>query len=122
MKKFIKSFVILCIVYVITQGFCHKIVLASDNENDPSSITYSIPSETTLEQDKNSDDLSENSAVDTQNQNNIDLNKENSTQDTKSKTDTDHDEIYQTVIHIAKVLPRKLLHPIMKTKMYSIIH
>ncbi|UZQ49177.1 Ig-like domain-containing protein [Clostridium kluyveri] len=92
MKKFIKSFVILCIVYVITQGFCHKIVLASDNENDPSSITYSIPSETTLEQDKNSDDLSENSAVDTQNQNNIDLNKENSTQDTKSKTDTYYDE------------------------------
>ena len=92
MKKFIKNFVILCIVYVITQGFYYKIVLAANNEDNPSSISYSTPDKTTLEQDKNSDDLSENDNVDTQNQTDTELNEEISTQDTTSKTDTYYDE------------------------------
>jgi len=91
-KKFIKNFVILCIVYVITQGFYYKIVLAANNEDNPSSISYSTPDKTTLEQDKNSDDLSENDNVDTQNQTDTELNEEISTQDTTSKTDTYYDE------------------------------
>lgn len=91
-KKFIKNFVILCMVYVICQGFYHKIVFAANDESTSSSITYSVPDESDLNENQNSDNLSEDTNVDTQNKDNIDSNKETSSQDTKSQTDTYYDE------------------------------
>ena len=91
-KKLIKSFVILCMVYVIWQGFYQKIVFAANDGNNSSSITYSNPDKTTSTQDQNSDDSSKDTNIDTQNKDDIDSNKDSSTLDIKSETSIYHDE------------------------------
>lgn len=96
MEKIIKNFVILCIAYVIAQGFCYKNVLASSNKDNLPSISSATSDEAIpKEQDKNSDNSSQNNEIsDTQSKNAPDLNKQIATQnkDTVSKSDIYCDE------------------------------
>ncbi|MFL0194456.1 Ig-like domain-containing protein [Clostridium sp. WILCCON 0269] len=92
MKKFIKNLVIFCIVYILAQSFHYKIALASNNGDNPSTVSYTTTEEVSPNQSENSDSLSEDSNVDTQSSNDTTGKEQIQSQNTVSETSTYYNE------------------------------